>query len=78
MPAPHLSPSEQHLHKLLGRRPQTTGVLAVRYYGRKVPENGRVVISALARALERKTRRQRPRVRRSKRAGPYSISVWLA
>lgn len=73
-----LSPSEQRLLALLRAAPTTTEELARLYFMRRAkPFNHRQIISNLARMLERKTLRSRPKVRRSKRTGPKPIDVWL-
>jgi hypothetical protein len=73
-----MSPSEARFMKLLGKRPKTTTELIVKFYDHKPPpEHAQVIISGLARSLERKTANQRVRVRRSERRGPHPIEVWL-
>jgi hypothetical protein len=74
-----LSPSEKEVLGLIpksGARVSTEW-LAKRRYGADVPENGRVIISAIVRSLARKTKNAAVRVRRTDRAGPNPIKVWV-
>lgn len=73
-----LSPSEQRLMALLRPAPTTTEELARQYFMRREkPFNARQIISNLVRSLEAKTKRARPSVKRTPRAGPKSTEVWV-
>lgn len=75
------SPSEERILSLLpqGGERITTEALARLYYGRAIPFNGRIIVAGLVRNLERKTTLMKDptRVRRTRRAGPHPIQVWL-
>ena len=76
-----LSPNETRLFDLLPEdgTPLTTEELNTAFWRgkRKKPFNDRVVISNLTRALVKKTKSVRPRVRKSKQEGPRPMKVWL-
>lgn len=76
-----LSQSESRMLALIpgrGRR-VTTEWLARRYYGFDPPYHARTIVAGILRSLERKTKlmRAKRRVKRSGRAGPHPIEVWL-
>jgi hypothetical protein len=75
-----LSPGEQRALAILppnGGRVSTAKV-AARYYKALHPTtNQRIVVTGLLRSLERKTARATVRVKRSHRAGPHPIEVWI-
>jgi hypothetical protein len=77
----NFSPSEERLLRLLprsGRRVTTKDLVERFYKGRVVPENSQIVISGIVRKLATKTQRGgRVRVRRSERAGPHPMQVWI-
>jgi hypothetical protein len=77
------SPSELRMLDLLEseKEPIATTDLAPKFYkGRKggPPEHAVSTIVSVSRSLERKTARNKSfRVRRSERAGPYPIKIWI-
>lgn len=76
------SPSEARVISILkatqGSR-LTTAQLADRFYKKADrPEHARVIIAGIVRSLVKKTARARDfKVRRSNRAGPHPIEVWI-
>ena len=77
------SPSEQRMLAILKRerKPIATTDLVPKFYkGREdgPPEHAVSTIVSVSRALEKKTLENEAfRVRRSERAGPYPIKVWI-
>jgi len=73
-----LSPNEQRIFDMVpnGGKKITTAALAKKFYDGVVPYNGQVIVSGIARALEKKTVGHPVRVKRSKRTGPHPINVW--
>jgi hypothetical protein len=77
------SPSEKRMLAILEKEsePIATTDLAPKFYkGRKggTPEHAVSTVVSVSRALEKKTARGFPfKVRRSERAGPYPIKVWI-
>jgi hypothetical protein len=74
-----LSAHEEKVMKLIppdGKRISSREVVS-KFYNGRVPLHGRVNVGCILRSLSAKTRREAIRVRRSKRAGPYPIDVWL-
>jgi len=73
-----LSPNEQRIFDLVpsGGKKITTSDLAKKFYDNDIPFNGQVIVSGIARALEKKTKGHDVRMKRSKRSGPHPISVW--
>lgn len=69
------SPNEKRLLEFIprGGRKVTTADLVARYYGRKVPLNGRIIIMNLIRSIKRKAI---VALKTSERSGPHPIEVW--
>jgi hypothetical protein len=77
------SPSEKRLLAILEKETEpmaTTDLAPIFYKGRKggLPEHAVSTIVSVSRALERKTKKNKSfRVKRSERAGPYPIKIWI-
>ncbi len=73
-----LSPREQEILQILpvDGAPVSTDALTKTCLG-KVTPNRQNMVTRACRDLEEKTKRLKTRVKRSKRAGPHAMQVWL-
>jgi hypothetical protein len=74
-----LSDHEEKVMKLIPSNGEkiSSRTIVEKFYNGRVPMHGRVNVGGILRSLSKKTRLNDVRVRRSKRAGPYPIDVWL-
>jgi hypothetical protein len=70
-----LSPNEKKLLELVPKngRKVTTADLVAKFYGRRVPINGRIIVMNLIRSIKKKAI---VKLSTSERAGPHPIEVW--
>jgi hypothetical protein len=72
-----LSNNEQVVYDMIPSRGETTThVLVKKIYGNNIPLHGQKIISGIVRSLEKKTEKNKVRVRRGPRSGPHPILVW--
>jgi hypothetical protein len=76
---PRLTPGEARLMKILRRqkKPIKTTDLVKPFYGDEAPEFAASTIVYMTRRLAIKTANAKVKVKRSERAGPFPIEVWL-